>query len=53
MKFNTIQLIKDFFGNVSIEEMKCLTKQDRVELGSAIARQKKISPDQLDFEPVE
>lgn len=50
MKQSRIKLIRDFFNPVTMSEMKALNAKDLAELGSAIARQKGLSQDDVDFE---
>jgi hypothetical protein len=57
-KANALTLIKDFFKgeNQSVAqfavEYKALTEKDKLELASAIAREKGLTEDDLTFSPV-
>lgn len=52
MKQTRIKLIRDFFHPVTMSEMKGLAFKDLAELGSAIARAKGLTQDDVDFELV-
>jgi hypothetical protein len=52
-KFNKAGLIREFFGlsgTEAIAQIKALPEPDRLQLGSAIAREKGLNPADLDFE---
>ena len=56
-KYTTTTLIRNFFlanepSAKALEEIKRLTKDDKLELGSAIARSMGLTADQCDFELV-
>jgi len=53
MKRKTIDLIRGFFGQLSVNELKALTQLDRMQLASAIARSEGLTSDHCDFEMVE
>lgn len=44
-----IGLIREFFGNPKMDDMKSLTDTDKAELGSAIARSNGLSAESVDF----
>ena len=49
-KISAVTLVRDFFG-ATINDFKALSSQDRVELGSAVAREQGLTA--LNFTPVE
>ena len=49
-KISAVTLVSDFFG-ATINDFKALSSQDRVELGSAVAREQGLTA--LNFTPVE
>lgn len=51
-KIGKVKLIRDFFAPVTMDEMKSLTAEDKVQLASAIAREKNLTAEQIDFELV-
>lgn len=50
-KISAVVLIRDYYGCNSTEIMKC-TPEDRVQLGSGIAREQKLEAERLNFVPV-
>jgi hypothetical protein len=48
MKHKGVTLIWEFFG-ATLQEIKALTKDDRAQLASAIAREKGFSPGDCEF----
>ena len=49
-KISAVTLVRDFFG-ATINDFKALSSQDRVQLGSAVAREQGLTA--LNFTPVE
>lgn len=49
---NTLNLIRSEFPGVPLADLKALTETDRIELASAIARNRGLTHDQLSFTPV-
>lgn len=52
-KIGPITLIRQFFGNVTMADAKALTEQDKVQLGTAIAKQEGVPFGELSFETQE
>ena len=48
-KISATKLIRDEIPGVTIQEFKALPEADRLQLGSAIARNKGLTQDQLQF----
>lgn len=51
--YTKIKLIKSEFPDAQIAEFKGLTEKDKLELASAIARNRGLKQDECDFEFVE
>lgn len=52
-KISAVKLIRDAFGINTAKEIMACTPEDRIQLGSAIAREQKLDPTTLNFTPVE
>ena len=50
-KISAVTLVRDFY-KANMEDFKKLTAQDRIQLGSGIAKNMGLTDDKLNFKPV-